>query len=105
MPRHYTDKVNTYKPKLTPIKAIQKFMIVHDIKFRESPPVYYSWDEKRQPKWIETQYGWFPEEPYITVDYDIEKREWYIGFIIDPENRKFATIDDITGRCDILTTD
>ena len=104
MPRHYSDKVDTSKPKLTPLKAIQKFIIVQDIKFKESPPIYYSWDEKRQPVWIETQYGLIPENPYITVDYEPTKREWYIGYIINPEDRKFVKIDDITGRCDILTS-
>ena len=92
------------KPKLTPIKAITKFMISYDIKLNgDQPPIFYAWEPKKQPKWIQTENGLYPETEYFTVDYDKHKREWYIGFIVDVENRFFATIDDLTGRCDMTT--
>ena len=89
------------KPKLTPTKAIKKFTISYGIKLKNGVAVYYAWDKKRQPQWYQDDYGIYPEEPYFTVDYDKEKREWYIGYIINMEDRFFATIDDITGRCDL----
>ena len=92
------------KPKLTPVKAIRKFMISYDIKLTEDPSIYYAWETKRQPKWFQTEYGLYPESPYVTVDYDKNKREWYIGYIIDTNNRFFATIDDLTGRCDLSSS-
>jgi len=105
MPKYYSGKADTVTPNLTPIKAIKKFIIIFDIKLTESPPIYYAWNPKRQPKWIETRYGWIPEKPYFTVDYDNKNREWYVGYIVTPEDRKFATIDDITGRVDIKNVD
>ncbi len=94
---------NKQTPKLTPIKAIRKFMISYDIKPDHAPPIYYAWESKKQPKWYQTDDGIFPEQSYITVDYDKDKREWYIGYVIDVDRRYFATIDDITGRCDLMT--
>ncbi len=88
------------KPKLTPIKAIRKFIIIHNIKLKDDPPIYYSWS-KRQPKWYQDDYGLYPEKPYFTVDYDKENAEWHIGWIVSMDDRKFARIDDLTGRCDI----
>ena len=92
---------NKQKPKLTPIRAIRKLLISYDIKLDDEPPIYYAWDRKRQPRWININGIISPEHPHITVDYDQVKREWYIGYIINLNQRYFATIDDITGRCDI----
>ena len=89
------------KPKLTPITAIRKLLISYDLKLDDDPPIYYAWEPKRQPRWFQTDSGLYPESPHFTVDYDKHKREWYVGYIIDADHRYFATIDDITGRCDI----
>lgn len=97
------DKQN---PKLTPLRAIRKFLISYDIKPDHEPPIYYAWQSKRQPKWYQDDNGnIFTSEPYITIDYDKSKREWYIGYIIDVDHRYFATIDDVTGRCDLISHD
>ncbi len=101
---HSGDVNKENKPKLTPLKAIKKMMIAYDVKLNDTqPPIYYAWETKRQPKWIQTEDGLYPKTAYFTVDYDKNKREWYIGFIADIENRLFATIDDLTGRCDMST--
>jgi hypothetical protein len=89
------------KPKLTPVKVIRKLIISYDLKIEDDPPVYYAWQPKRQPKWFQTESGLYPESSHFTVDYDKQKREWYVGYIVDVNRRVFATIDDITGRCDI----
>jgi hypothetical protein len=99
----YDSEEVTNKPKLTPIKIIKKFMITYDIKLKGNPPIYYAWETKRQPKWYEDDNGIYPDKPYFTIDYDKNNGEWYIGYIVDIDNRKFARIDDITGRCDIQT--
>jgi hypothetical protein len=87
--------------KLTPIKAIKKFVIAHGIKPNKNTPIYYAWESERQPKWIQDDIGIYPEKPYFTVDFDMNIGEWYVGYITNYQDRKFATIDDITGRCDI----
>lgn len=92
---------NIDKPKLTPVKVIKKLAISYDLKVDPNIPIYYAWQPKRQPIWYQTEYGLYPESPHFTVDYDKHKREWYVGYIVDASNRYFATIDDITGRCDI----
>lgn len=95
------DNVNqNNKPKHTIQQVINKFLIdwnlkLHGIKIQ----VYFSW-KKKQPKWIFLEDGnAHPEKPYFTVDYNKKKREWDIGYIVSVEDRKFATIDDITGSC------
>lgn len=86
------------KPKLTVSKAINKFLISWNIKLNEDTPVYYAWSNKRVPEWKDNMY---PKDSYLSVDFDGNKREWYVGYIVSLNNRKFCTIDDITGACSI----
>ena len=96
MNRVYNDaRTNDNKPKLTITKAINKFLLVWNIKIGSKVPVYYAWDTERQPKW--NMDSMKPLHSYLTVDYDHKKREWYIGYIKSVDDRKFCTIDDITG--------
>jgi hypothetical protein len=89
------------KPKHTVYKVINKFLIMCDIKLPDKTPVYFSW-KKKQPKWV-IQEGIepYPETFYLTVDYNKKTREWDVGYIQSVSDRKFATIDDITGTCTI----
>ena len=89
------------KPKQTVYKVINKFLIVCDIKLPDKTPVYFSW-KKKQPKWI-IQEGEvpYPVRSYLSVDYNKKTREWDIGYIQSITDRKFATIDDITGSCTV----
>ena len=103
MPIYRSGDVNKEgKTKLTPEKAIKKFIISYGVKLEDDVPVYYAWDNSRQPEWHNTKYGMYPDKAYITVDYDKIKREWYIGYIVAANDRLFATIDDLTGRCDLM---
>ena len=64
MPTYSGDVSKDNKPKLTPIKAIKKFIISYGIKLEKSPPIYYAWEQKRQPKWYEEGDNVYPDEPY-----------------------------------------
>jgi hypothetical protein len=101
MPRYDSNNIRI-KKKLTPTKAIRKFVIIQDIKTNGKTPIYYAWNCDKQPVWIQGEQGFYPEEPYFTVDYDKKTREWNIGYIISADNRKFASIDDMTGKYNIL---
>ena len=91
---HYENKSDT--PKLTPHKAINKFLLTLNLKVIGKVPVYFAW-KKKQPDWIFLEDGAArPEKPYFTVDYNKKKGEWDIGYIISLEDRKFASIDDLT---------
>src|SRR5665647_1425219 len=92
------------RPKLNPVKAIRKFILSQGIKLDDEPPIFYAWETKRQPRWFQSENGLYPEKPFITVDYDKQKREWYIGYIISANTRYFGTIDDLTGRCDLASS-
>ncbi len=85
------------KPKFSVNKIIKKFLIIWDIKLDKRTPVYYAWDMKRQPRWFKDERGMHPEKPFLSVDYDPKKREWYIGYIVSANNRRFCTINDLTG--------
>jgi hypothetical protein len=105
----YDGKAITDKPKLSPIKAINKFLIYAGIKldnYDEQIRIYYAWG-KTQPKWyLDEESGLaFPLERHITVDYDHSKRMWYIGYIEITGDRYFGSIDDITGRVDLVEND
>jgi hypothetical protein len=94
---------NSQNPQLKVFQVINKCLILWGIKLTTNIPVYYYW-KKRQPKWIiSNDTGEFiPKESYLTVDYNKQSREWHIGYIVSKSNRKYATIDDITGSYSII---
>lgn len=74
-------------PKLTVYKAINKSFIVWGIPVKDKIRVYYKNElEKRTKPCV---------PPFIVVDYDANKREWYINYIND--KMYSCTINDITG--------
>ena len=89
------------KPRLTVYKAINKSLIAWNIKNFFNIPVYYKWDQKRVPK-INIKTGLI-KLPFILVDYDSQKREWYIQYININFEILSSTIDDITGTISITS--
>lgn len=88
----YDDRKKTLNqhPKLTSKKVIHKFCIAWNLNLDKPVNVFYK-NSKRQPTSLDT--------PFFTVDY--EKGEWYIGYVDESYNAKYAIIDDVTGRIDI----
>jgi hypothetical protein len=76
------------QPKYKVEQVINKFMISIDVKPKYRIKVYYKWN-KKQPN--------ISNIPFITVDYDPTKREWYLGFF-NSKAIYYGTIDDITGK-------
>ena len=89
------------KPKLSVYKAINKFLIAWDLKkiIYKKCPVFYAWEPNKQSVWIDN--GFRPIKPYIGVDYDPYKREWYISYVVNAKTVYFGTIDDLTGSIEI----
>ncbi len=85
------------KPKLTVTKAIKKFFVATNMKPAKPIPVFYAWDEK-QPEFTDDGE---PKRSFITVDYDKDKSEWYIGYIRRDLTSTHATIDDVTGTISV----
>ena len=77
------------KPKLSVYQAINKSMISLGIKPSTDIRVYYTWDVKRRTKSFQL--------PFILVDYEIKKREWYIYHVSKDNKVLSCTVDDITG--------
>ena len=99
---HSGGDVDPNKPKMTVSKVLYKFVTLWGLQVTEHTKVYYAW-KKRQPKWrinkVTGQYE--PKNPYFTVDYDSSKREWFLGYIVSANNRKYCTVDDLTGECSL----
>jgi hypothetical protein len=99
-------------PKLTVTRAINKFLISWDIKLPNNvkTDVFYSWDKKKKPIWLSTEYPDKlsipdkPTNPYIGVDYDKYKKIWYINYVINEDHIYYASIDDTTGSVEIYST-
>jgi len=94
--RTYTgsERYNPEKPKLTVEKAIKKFFVATNMKPTKPIPVFYAWEDEKQPEFTDDG---VPKRSFITVDYDKDKSEWYIGYIKRDLTSTHATIDDVTG--------
>lgn len=85
------------KQNLSIRRVLQKFMLIYDIR-HEKIKVFFSW-KKKQPKWLVDDNGHpYVPEPYITVDFDKKTKQWYLGYIKSVTERRFASIDDISGE-------
>jgi len=83
----------TTKPKLSVYTAINKSFLAWGIKHDKKIRVYYKWELENRVRPIQL--------PSIIVDYDNDKREWYINFINVNKHMNSCTIDDITGSSSI----
>lgn len=88
-------------PKLTIYQVINKSLISWGIKANKNLPVYYKWDKKRLPK-INSKTGSIIF-PFILIDYDKNKREWYINLLKEHDKILSATVDDVTGTAYITS--
>jgi hypothetical protein len=88
----------TSKPKFSVSKAIKKSMILWDIDkdIQKQLKVYYRSDLETRKKPVLS--------PCIVVDYNKNKREWYI-FLHSDKEILGCTIDDITGSGSIKSLD
>jgi hypothetical protein len=84
-------------PKLSVYKAINKSFIACDIKNDTNIRVYYKWNLENRKNPIQI--------PCIIVDYDQNKREWYINYIGINKEMKSCTVNDITGDTTIKLFD
>lgn len=83
------------KPKLSVFQVIKKSFIAWGIKNDSKIRIYYKWELEKRTRPIQI--------PSIIVDYEENKREWYITYFNDNDVRYSCTIDDITGMYSILT--
>jgi hypothetical protein len=83
------------KSKLTIEKVINKSFIVWGQKFDNSIKVIYKWEIKDDTK-LE------PCDRLLVVDYDKNKREWYITYF-KYDTVFSCTIDDISGTYSMTT--
>lgn len=77
------------KPKLSVYQAINKSLISLGIKPESDIRVYYQWDMEKRKKPLQM--------PFIMVDYNKIKREWYIYHVGETNKISSCTVDDITG--------
>ena len=80
------------KPKQKVHKVINKSFLLWGINLKENINVYYAWNKNKKINY-----------PFILVDYDKTKREWYIMYVIDKTIIYSCTIDDITCNGAITT--
>ena len=80
-------------PKLTVTQAIRKSFIAWGIKNKHKVRVYYEWELETRKRAIRT--------PCVVVDYDPDKREWYVTYF--DERTYCCTIDDVTGMYSITS--
>ena len=76
-------------PKLSVYQAINKSLISLGIKPESNIRVYYQWDMENRTKPLKL--------PFIMVDYNKKKREWYIYHVNENNKISASTLDDITG--------
>jgi len=77
------------KPKLSVYQAINKSLISLNIIMDDRIRIYYQWELKKRIKPLQI--------PSIIIDYDENKREWYV-YYMDPNEKIYScTVDDITG--------
>ena len=91
--------MTTEKPKQTVHKVINKSLIAWGITPKQDLRVYYQWSLPKR----------FDNMPFIIVDYNPNKREWYTNYI-DKNTYTYTslqscTIDDITGSSSIASFD
>ncbi|QKF93788.1 hypothetical protein QKU48_gp0330 [Fadolivirus algeromassiliense] len=81
------------KPKFTVIQVIKKSFIAWGIKNESKLRIYYKWELENRKHNIKI--------PCIVIDYNVDKREWYINYF-ENDSIHSCTIDDITGMYSIL---
>jgi hypothetical protein len=86
-------------PNLTVEKALKKFAIVYDLKL-DRTRVFYAWDKS-----IPKMSNGYPIYNFFMVDYNEQKREWYINYVTTDLNVLSCTIDDVTGTTYMNTYD
>lgn len=75
------------RPKFTPKKIVNKFVIYNNIKINNNIPIYYVWKNK-EPDF---------NNPFFAIDYVENKRIWLI-YYVNMDNTISSQIDDITGN-------
>lgn len=81
-------------PKLSVYTAVNKSLIAWGIKNDHRIRIYYVSELNKRTRPI--------RYPCIVVDYNREKREWYINYISPNQEIIACTIDDITGQSSII---
>lgn len=91
------------KHNLSVYKVVNKSLIAWNINNSSKIPIYYKFDTKRLPK-INKKSGEY-ELPFILIDYDYHKREWYVQYVTKDYKILSCTVNDITGDIYIASFD
>lgn len=89
---------NKNKPKLSINNAINKFIISWGININKTTAIYYAWDNN-DVNYLINNRGKISS--HILVDYNHNKREWYINYVDKNLKIYSGLIDDITGRINL----